>query len=175
MVKLWYNPGKPFSETSPPSKLEGLKRPTWLTLWQNTTSPNVVSSNNVVDKKFLNNVFNLKNGSMIVESDKKLGFVVLNESTYHEAYSKINADQHFHQADITEEWYLTNIVNFIHEAEAALPRQLFQNIEAKGLPDQHRVTQDRMSSFLPKIQKLKDVSFLQPSSPPPQASIHLWI
>ena len=59
---------------------------------------------------YLHNVFNLEDGRLIVESDKKLGFVVLNESTYRDAYLKINEDQHFHKADITE---VENIVEIL--------------------------------------------------------------
>ena len=117
------------------------------------------SPDNVVDEKYLHNVFNLEDGRLIVESDKKLGFVVLNETTYRDAYLKINEDQHFHKADITEEWYLTSIVTFLREAEAALPRQLSKILKPKDFQINIMSPKIGCLCLLPKIQKLKDVSY----------------
>ena len=119
---------------------------------------------NIVKESFLNNVFKLDDGRLIVESDKKLGFVVINESTYREAYTKINEDQHFAKADITEDWYIKEITDYLHQAELALPSQLSKILKPKDF----KVDIDSPSigtlRLLPKVQKLQDVSY---------ASVHL--
>ena len=70
-------------------------------------------SDSLISDQDLEDIFSLLDGRIIVKSDKKLGFVILNSDTYLEAYHKINAEQHFEQVQITEEWYITNILNFI--------------------------------------------------------------
>ena len=101
---------------------------------------------------------------MIVETDKKLGFAVLDESTYREAYLKINLDQHFEKADITEEWYISNILSYLREAEKALPHQLSKILKPADFKVNIASPEIGTLRLLPKCQKLKDVS---------HASVHL--
>ena len=70
-------------------------------------------SDSLISDQDLEDIFSLLDGRIIVKSDKKLGFVILNSDTYLEAYHKINAEQHFKQVQITEEGYITIILNFI--------------------------------------------------------------
>ena len=44
----------------------------------------------LVSERDLKDVFKLSDGRIIAESDKKLGFVILSEDTYRDAYLKIN-------------------------------------------------------------------------------------
>ena len=41
-----------------------------------------------------------------------------------EQYSNINKQQHFGSTNVSEEWYIQNIINFIQEAKAGLPEEL---------------------------------------------------
>ena len=115
-------------------------------------------------ESFLKDVFHLSNGRLIVETDKKLGFAVLDESTYREAYLKINLDQHFEKADITEEWYISNILAYLRKAEKALPHQLSKILKPADFKVNIASPEIGTLRLLPKCQKLKDVS---------HASVHL--
>ena len=114
---------------------------------------------NIVKESFLNNIFKLDDGRLIVESDKKLGFVVINESTYREAYIKINEDQHFAKADITEDWYIQEITDYLHQAELALPSQLSKILKPRDFKVDIESPSIGTLRLLPKVQKLKDVSY----------------
>ena len=112
-----------------------------------------------VHESELEEVFKLGDGRLIVETDKKLGFAVINEETYLEAYTKINLDQHFAEADISEDWYITNIIQFIHDAKIALPSQLSMILKPKDFVIDIASPKIGTLRLMPKCQKLKDVSF----------------
>ena len=105
----------------------------------------------------LENVFNLEDGRIIVESDKKLGFVILDTHVYTEAYNKINLEQHFVESDITEEWYIKNIVDYVKEAGAHIPVELSKIIKPSDFENSIEYPSLGHLRLLPKIQKLTKV------------------
>ena len=105
----------------------------------------------------LENVFNLEDGRIIVESDKKLGFVILDTHVYTEAYNKINLEQHFVKSDITEEWYIKNIVDYVKEAGAPIPVELSKIIKPSDFENSIEYPSLGHLRLLPKIQKLTKV------------------
>lgn len=118
-------------------------------------------SDNLISDQELEDIFSLEDGRIIVESDKKLGYVILDSDTYLEAYHKINAEQHFEQVQITEEWYITNILNFIGEARTALPFELSNIVKPKDFDVDIESPSLGYLRLLPKIQKLKVVDHTQ--------------
>ena len=106
----------------------------------------------------LEQVFNLEDGRIIVESDKKLGFVILDSQTYLKAYAKINVEQHFVESDITEEWYITNIVDYIKKAGTNIPVELSKIIKPSDFINSIESPSLGHLRLLPKIQKLTTVN-----------------
>ena len=56
-----------------------------------------------------------------MEADKNMGFCLMNINDYKEQYTKINTQQRFGLADISEEWYIKNMLRYIKDAEKYLP------------------------------------------------------
>ena len=124
-------------------------------LQQTERNPNIRSSA----------IFTLQDGRLILESDKKLGFVVLDTATYLDAYLKISQEQHFKKVHITEEWYISHILNFIKEAQAALPIKLKNIVKPKDFEVEIEAPSLGYLPLLPKIQKLNVVDHTQ---------VHCW-
>ena len=114
-------------------------------------------ASNMIQEMELRGIFNLDDKRIIVESDKKLGFTILDESVYLEAYSKINVEQHFHQAHVTEDWYLENIQKYIENAKDSLPTELKNIVKTKDFEINIETPRIGALRLLPKIQKLKVV------------------
>ena len=112
----------------------------------------------VIDGKELEKVFDLDDGRIIIGADKNMGFTVMNISDYIEQYSKINKQQHFGVADISEDWYVKNMLRYIKDAEKNLPAELKKII----LPSNFKVNVKEpcigVLRLCPKIHKLKKVS-----------------
>ena len=115
------------------------------------------SPDHIIHEADLDDIFKLDDGRLIVETDKKLGFCIMNESDYCDAFLKVNADQHFEPADISEDWYIDNITKFITEAESALPNQLKNVLKPKDFKLDIQKPCLGTLRLLPKIQKLKTV------------------
>jgi len=118
-------------------------------------------TDDLISDQALEEIFTLQDGRLIVESDKKLGFVVLDTTTYLDAYHKINQEQHFEKVHITEEWYISHILDFIQQARTALPTELANIIKPKDFDVEIDEPSLGYLRLLPKIQKLEVVDHTQ--------------
>ena len=113
----------------------------------------------VIQGKELEKIFDLDDGRIIVGADKNMGFCLMNISDYKDQYLKINSQQHFGLADISEEWYITNMLRYIKDAEKSLPKELKKIV----LPSNFKVSIKKpcigVLRLCPKIHKLKTVSY----------------
>ena len=76
-------------------------------------------------------IFDLDEDRIILEADKKVGYVCLLKTDIYLQYDKIIKEQHFGATSINESWYINNIKGFIEEARSALPPQLSNIIKPK--------------------------------------------
>ena len=109
----------------------------------------------------LEEVFSLEDDRLIVQSDKNLGFVIMDTVTYLDAYHKINAEQHFVEAPITESWYIENIVNYVKKAAESIPTELSNIIKPSDFDNNIENPSLGHLRLLPKIQKLSKVDHTQ--------------
>ena len=105
--------------------------------------------------------FLLEDDRLIVENDKKLGFVILNTQTYLDAYHKINVEQHFVELPITESWYIENIVDYVKKAGESIPSDLSNIIKQSDFDNNIEHPSLGHLRLLPKVQKLSTVDHTQ--------------
>ena len=95
---------------------------------------------------------------IFLEGDKNLGFVCMTKSDLLDQYDKINKEQCFEQVRLIESEYLTDISQYIHNAQQFLPNEL-SNIIPKSC-FKHYISHPSLGSLrlMPKILKLKHIS-----------------
>jgi hypothetical protein len=111
-----------------------------------------------IDERVLEDMFTLSDGRIILSSDKGLGYTIMNVEDVKDQYHRINAQQHFERADISEEWYITHILGFIQDAKSCLPKQLSKIIQQKDFEPTYTRPSIGTLRLMPKILKLPVVS-----------------
>ena len=114
---------------------------------------------NVVSEKRLENIFEPKDGRIIVCADKNLGFCLLNIDDYKKQYLKINQQQNFAKTEVNEEWYISNIKSYLQEVKDHLPKQLSRILKASDFEFVDRAACIGSLRLLPKVLKLKTVDY----------------
>ena len=114
--------------------------------------------NREIDENVLERMFTLSDGRIILSSDKGLGYTVMNIEDVKEQYRRVNAQQHFERAHISEEWYLEHILGFIQDAKCCLPKQLSKIIRPKDFDPTFVHPAIGTLRLMPKILKLPVVS-----------------
>ena len=69
-------------------------------------------------------MFDFDPNIIFLEGDKNLGFVCMTKSDLLDQYDKINKEQCFEQVRLIESEYLTDISQYIHNAQQFLPNEL---------------------------------------------------
>ena len=94
---------------------------------------------------------------MILSADKGLGYTILYEKDVLAQYTAINIKQHFGETNITEDWYISSILDYIGQAKEHLPRELSKIISKKDFEVCIESPKLGILRLLPKILKLKKV------------------
>ena len=103
-------------------------------------------------------IFDLDEDRIILEADKKVGYVCLLKTDIYLQYDKIIKEQHFGATSINESWYINNIKGFIEEARSALPPQLSNIIKPKDFDWEFTNAEIGVLRLQPKVLKLKSIS-----------------
>ena len=117
---------------------------------QNTSLPNY---------KSFEKAFELSDDRIIVEADKNVGYVCLYKTDLLDQYTKINIQQHFGAVNITETWYLANIMNFINDAKVNLPKELSKIILNKDFIWNEQTSEIGVLRLQPKVLKLNAINY----------------
>jgi len=123
---------------------------TQLENWQNTSLPNY---------KSFEEAFELSDDRIIVEADKNVGYVCLYKTDLLDQYTKINIQQHFGAVNITETWYLANIMNFINDAKVNLPKELSKIVLNKDFIWNEQTSEIGVLRLQPKVLKLNAINY----------------
>ena len=113
----------------------------------------------VIQGRELEKVFDLNDGRIIVGADKNMGFCLMNISDYKEQYTRINAQQHFGLTNISEEWYIKNMLRYIKDAEKYLPKELKKIVTPTNFKVNVKNPCIGVLRLCPKIHKLRTVSY----------------
>ena len=116
------------------------------------------SSTSHPNYKNFEKTFELSDDKIIVEADKNVGYVCLYKTDLLDQYTKINIQQHFGAVNITEEWYLVNIVKFIKDAEKNLPMELSKIVLKKDFI-WNETSEIGVLRLQPKVLKLKAINY----------------
>ena len=84
------------------------------------------SKKNLPTEQNLNSLFQLNKTQILVAADKNVGYVCIDKEDLLMQYDEINKKQHFGEAKIKEDWYLTNMQEFLSKASKNIPFELTQ-------------------------------------------------
>ena len=109
--------------------------------------------------KSFEKAFELSDDRITVEEDKNVGYVCLYKTDLLDQYTKINIQQHFGAVNITENWYLGNIMNFINDAKVNLPKELSKIVLNKDFIWNEQTSEIGVLRLQPKVLKLKAINY----------------
>jgi hypothetical protein len=111
-----------------------------------------------LEKSKLNGLFDFDPNVIFLEGDKNVGFVCMTKSDLLDQYDKINKEQCFEQVQLVESEYLTDIAQYIRNAQQFLPNELSHIIPKSCF--KHDISHPSLGSLrlMPKILKLKHIS-----------------
>ena len=69
-------------------------------------------------------MFKPNSDQILVAVDKNVGYVCMDKSDLLAQYDKINDKQHFGKTQITEDWYLKNIMEYLQLASENIPDEI---------------------------------------------------
>ena len=101
-------------------------------------------------EKFYETAFEIGEDKIIIEGDKNVGYVCI--------FLEDLLQQHFGKVTITEDWYISNIIEFITQAETNLPRELSKIITKPNFKWECINPEIGVLRLQPKILKLKEIN-----------------
>ncbi len=104
-------------------------------------------------------LFDFDRSTIILESDKGLGYVLLSVQEVFRQYLLINNKQHFGKTQVTEEWYLDFISNILEMANNSIPRELSNILKANTFQNTIENPCIGTLRLMPKILKLKTICY----------------
>ena len=102
-------------------------------------------------EKFYETAFEIGEDKIIIEGDKNVGYVCI--------FLEDLLQQHFGKVTITEDWYISNIIEFITQAETNLPRELSKIITKPNFKWECINPEIGVLRLQPKILKLKEINY----------------
>lgn len=117
-------------------------------------------SNNIYPKVIdIERTFDLSHDKIIIEADKNVGYVCIFKQDLLEQYAKINVQQHFGLVNITEKWYIENMLKFIKDAKVNLPLELSKIILKTDFNWKEPNSEIGVLRLQPKVLKLKVINY----------------
>ena len=109
-------------------------------------------------EKQIENIFKPGKSQIIVASDKNIGYVCLDKDDLLSQYLKINQKQHFGKTNITETWYIKNVLKFLKEASLNIPLELGNIVKKIDFNWIEKTAEIGTLRLMPKLQKLKEIN-----------------
>ena len=113
---------------------------------------------NLSTKKEIEELVKPNSDQILVAADKNVGYVCMDKTDLLEQYDKINIKQHFGKAQITEDWYLRNITQYLQQASENIPDELANIISCTDFKWTDKKSEIGTLRLMPKILKLKVIS-----------------
>ena len=95
---------------------------------------------------------------IIIEADKNVGYVCIKKNDLIEQYTKINKQEYFGSTNVSEKWYILNILNFIQEAKNGLPDELKNIIKDSDFVWTEKVSENGVLRLQPQVLKLPKIN-----------------
>jgi hypothetical protein len=109
-------------------------------------------------EKQIENIFKPGKSQIIVASDKNIGYVCLDKDDLLSQYLKINEKQHFGKTNITETWYIKNVLKFLKEASLNIPLELGNIVKKIDFNWIEKTAEIGTLRLMPKLHELKEIS-----------------
>ena len=109
---------------------------------------------NLWTKKEIEELVKPNSDQILVAADKNVGYVCMDKTDLLEQYDKINIKQHFGKAQITEDWYLRNITQYLQQASENIPDELANIISCTDFKWTDKKSEIGTLRLMPKILKL---------------------
>ena len=119
---------------------------------------NCKNTTDLPSENFYETIFKIDNDKILIEGDKNVGYVCMFIADLKKQYEKINFQQHFGKVNIDEDWYISNILDFIKQAELNLPTELSKIIIKSNFKWVDQRPEIGVLRLQPKILKLKEIN-----------------
>ena len=127
-------------------------------LFKNQLRTRNINYGNLVTKQEIEEIFKPNSNQILVAADKNVGYVCMDKSDLLEQYVKINEKQHFGKTDISEDWYIKNIMSYLKQASENIPDELANIISQGDFKWTEHKPEIGTLRLMPKILKLKVIS-----------------